>query len=101
MISLFVGPSLVLGSVLTTQSLEPASDSVSPSLCAPPQLVLGLCLSQKYNKKRYKNKSKKKKRNTTDIAKCTDKIIHPGVNRTKSDYFVAVICYLGQVMSTL
>ena len=34
------------GSVLTAQSLEPASDSVSPSLSAPPPLTLGLCLPQ-------------------------------------------------------
>ena len=32
------------GSVLTAQSLEPASDSVSPSLSAPPRLML--CLSK-------------------------------------------------------
>ena len=37
--------SLTSGSVLMAQSLEPASDSVSPSLSAPPQLML--CLSQK------------------------------------------------------
>ena len=30
-ISQFMGSSLMLGSVLTTQNLEPASDSVSPS----------------------------------------------------------------------
>ena len=35
----------MLGSVLTAQSLEPAPDSVSPSLSAPP--LLTLCLSQK------------------------------------------------------
>ena len=45
MISRFVSSSPVLGSVLTAQSLEPASDSVSPSLSAPPPLVL--CLYQK------------------------------------------------------
>ena len=43
MISQFVSLSPVSGSVLTAQSLEPALDSVSPSLSAPPQLVL--CLS--------------------------------------------------------
>ena len=37
----------VSGSVLTARSLEPASDSVSPFLSAPPQLVLSLSLSQK------------------------------------------------------
>ena len=35
MISQFVSLSPVLGSVLTAQSLEPASDSVSPSLSLP------------------------------------------------------------------
>ena len=47
MISWFVGSSPVSGSVLTAQSLEPASDSVSPSLSVPPQLMLSLSLSQK------------------------------------------------------
>ena len=36
MISLSMGSSPVLDSVLTAQSLEPASDSVFPSLAAPP-----------------------------------------------------------------
>ena len=35
------------GAVLTAQSLKPASDSVSPSLFAPPPLMLCLSLSQK------------------------------------------------------
>ena len=35
----FVSSSPVLGSVLTAQSLEPASDSVSPPLSAPPLLI--------------------------------------------------------------
>ena len=46
------------GSVLTAQSLEPALDSVSPSLFAPPLLMLCLSLSQKY----IKTLKKKKKR---------------------------------------
>ena len=50
MISRFVGSSPASGSVLTGQSLESASDSVSPSLSAPPPtcvlvLVLSLSLS--------------------------------------------------------
>ena len=44
-ISRLMGLSPALGSVLTAPSLEPASDSVSPSLSAPP--LLALCLSQK------------------------------------------------------
>ena len=47
MISQFVSSSPTLGSVLTAQSLEPASDSLSPSLFAPPPLVLCVYLSQK------------------------------------------------------
>ena len=42
MISQFVGSSPTSGSVLTAQSLEPASESVSPSLSDLPPLVLGL-----------------------------------------------------------
>ena len=40
MISQLVGWSPASGSVLTAQSLEPASGSVSPSLSAPNLLVL-------------------------------------------------------------
>ena len=40
MISLFMSSSPASGSVLTTRSLEPASDSVSPSLSAPPLLTV-------------------------------------------------------------
>ena len=47
MISWFVSSSPASGSVLTAQSLEPAAVSVSPSLSAPPLLVLSLSLSQK------------------------------------------------------
>ena len=47
MISWFVGSSPTSGSVLTAQSLEPASDSVSPSLSAPLPLTRALSLSQK------------------------------------------------------
>ena len=47
MISQLVGSSPASGSVLTAQSLEPASDSGSPSLAAPPLLMLCLSLSQK------------------------------------------------------
>ena len=45
MISQSVGSSPALGSVLTAQSLEPALVSVSPSLSAPPPLVLSLSFS--------------------------------------------------------
>ena len=48
MISWFVVSSPVSGSVLTTWSLKPSSDSVSPSLYAPPPLMF--CLS-KINKR--------------------------------------------------
>ena len=45
--SQFVSSSPALGSVWTAQSLEPASDSVSSSLSAPPPLTLCLSLLQK------------------------------------------------------
>ena len=47
MISRSVSLSPASGSVLTAQSLEPVSDSVSPSFSAPPLLMLSLSLSQK------------------------------------------------------
>ena len=47
MISRFVGSAPESGSVLTVQSLEPALDSVSPSLSVPPLLMLCLSVSQK------------------------------------------------------
>ena len=50
LISQFAGSSPASGSVLTAQSLEPASDSVSPSVSAPPLLTLCLALSLKIEK---------------------------------------------------
>ena len=47
MISRFVSLSPAPGSVLTAQSLMPVSDSVSPSLSAPPLLMLSLCPSKR------------------------------------------------------
>ena len=47
MLSHLVGSSPGPGSVLTDQSLEPASDSLSPFLSTPSLLVFCLCLSQK------------------------------------------------------
>ena len=43
----FISLSPALGSVLTAQSLEAASDSVCPSLSAPPRYVLSLSLTLK------------------------------------------------------
>ena len=43
----FVSLSPAPGSVLTAQSLDPALDAVSPSLSAPPPLMLCPSLSQK------------------------------------------------------
>ena len=60
MISQFVSLSPVSGSVLTSQSLEPASDSVSPSLSAPPLLML--CLSLSLSVSVFFNLKKKKKK---------------------------------------
>ena len=56
MVSQLVGSSPASASVLTAQSLVPASDSVSPSLSAPP--LLTFCLSLK-NKKKKKLKKKR------------------------------------------
>ena len=50
-ISWFVSSSPASGSVLTAQRLEPALDSLPPSLSALPQLVLSLCLSKLMEKK--------------------------------------------------
>ena len=47
MISQFVGLIPALGSVPSARSLEPALDSVSPSLSALPPLALRISLSQK------------------------------------------------------
>ena len=46
MISQFMDSSPALGSVLTAQSLEPASDSVTPSLCPFPARSLSLFLAK-------------------------------------------------------
>ena len=50
MISWFMGLGSMSGSVLTAQSLEPALESVSPSLPAPPPPVLGLSFSVSVSK---------------------------------------------------
>ena len=54
MISRFVSSSPTSGSVLTARNLDPALDSVSPSLSAPPQFVLCLSMSLKKLKKKIK-----------------------------------------------
>ena len=54
MMSWFVGSSLTSGSVLIAQSLESASDSVSPSLSLLHSRFVSLCLS-KINKCKKKN----------------------------------------------
>ena len=58
MISWFMSSSPALGSVLTAQSLEPALDSVSPSLAAPPPLTF--CFSLSKIKKNIKKIKKQK-----------------------------------------
>ena len=54
-VSRFMGSSSASGSVLTAQSLEPASDSVSPSLSVPLPFMLCLSLS-KINQRELKKK---------------------------------------------
>ena len=49
MILQFVGLSPASGSALIAQSLDPASDSVSPSLSLPLPCLCSLSLSQKIN----------------------------------------------------
>ena len=61
LISWSVGLSPTAGSVLTARSLEPASDSVSPSLSAPPPLMLSLSLSLSKINKHKKNLQKRYK----------------------------------------
>ena len=58
MISQFVGSSPASSSELAVQSMEPASDSVPPSLSVPPPLVLFLSLSLSKLSKHFKNKIK-------------------------------------------
>ena len=57
MILRFVSSSPASGSVLTAQSLEPTSDSVSPPLSAPPPLTL--CLSSSLSLSKINIKKKK------------------------------------------
>ena len=58
MISRFVSLSPASGSVVTAQSLEPASDSVSPSICPSPAPALSL--SRANINTRLKNEKKKR-----------------------------------------
>ena len=51
MISRFVSSSPASGPVLIAQSLRPASDSVSPSLCPSPAFARALCVSKICSKK--------------------------------------------------
>ena len=62
MVSWFVGSSPASGSVLTAQRLEPALDSLSPSLslCLSPAHALSLSLTKKKKKKKKKKNIKKK-----------------------------------------
>ena len=60
MISRLVGSSPAWGSVLTALCLEPASDSVSPSLSAPSH-PLALCLSLSLKINTHNNKIKIKR----------------------------------------
>ena len=64
MISWFVSSSPALDFVLTAQSLEPALDSVSSPLSAPPSFTFCLSLSKinRHEKNQKLNKEKKKER---------------------------------------
>ena len=56
MISRSVSSSPASGSVLTAQSLEPASDSVAPSLCPSPAHALSLSVKNKFKKKKERGR---------------------------------------------
>ena len=62
-ISRSVTSSPASGSVLTAQSLEPASDSVSPSLSVPPLLML--CLSKMNKRLKKLNQTLSKNENAS------------------------------------
>ena len=66
MIPRFVGLSPTLVSVMKAQSLEPARDSVSPSLSVPPLLMLCLSLSR-INNKHGTKKDRSMEQNTEPI----------------------------------
>ena len=66
MISRFVSSNPILSSVLRAQSLELTSDSVSPSLSAPPPLML--CFSVSVSLSKTKKHLKSFKKNTKDYA---------------------------------
>ena len=61
MISQFMSSSNASGSGLTAQSLEPASDSVSPSVCPSAVCTLSLALSQKHINIKKKEEEERKK----------------------------------------
>ena len=71
MISQFVGLGPTSGSVLTAQNLEPASDSRSPSLSAPPRAHLHALSKIKHLKK----KIIEKEQSFMQIGHCNKKMI--------------------------
>ena len=70
MILQFVSSSPTSGSVLTAQSLEPASNSVSPSLSASPLLMLCLSSVSKINKTLKKLKKKVNEKLLSYVLSC-------------------------------
>ena len=68
MISRFVGSSPASGSVPTARGLEPASDSVSPSLCPSPAHTLSLSLRNYISvKKKWRRKVKERPTKKRDL----------------------------------
>ena len=65
-ISRFVSSSPASGSALTAQSPEPASDSVSPSLSAPPPLSLSPSVSKINTLERKEGRKKRKEKKELD-----------------------------------
>ena len=83
MISQFVSSSPSLGSVLTAQSLEPALDSVPPSLSAPPLLTVSL---PKLNTKKFLNSGEEPRRRNSMEVFCVSHIHEIQPANTKPSY---------------
>ena len=90
MISRFVGLSPASGSVLTAQSLKPASDSVSPSLSLCPSLAhalsLSLSLKNKHKKKKTPSSSSKGKTQSPHVTQKFHALVSPKRNENMCAY---------------
>ena len=98
MITWSVSSSPKSGSVLTAQSLEPVSDSVSPSLSDPPLFMLCLSLSQKeinIKKKKKEVVNRPESRSTPDTGSAGDLILDcPASKHMRSKCFLSTLSSL-------